>query len=141
VEPKRLYLSNDKVLGGVCGGIAEFFNVDPTLVRLLWVLFTLLHGIGLLLYLVALFIIPANPHKSDNSREIGTTVRDSWNRIVDRTRPNHNSESSRNRILGLVLLAVGAVLLLLKIAPRVSWQIVWSLLFIGLGLFLIVKSD
>ncbi len=56
---KRLYRSTkDKVLGGVCGGVAEYFEVDPVIVRLLWVLLTLAWGAGLLLYIIAWIIVP-----------------------------------------------------------------------------------
>ena len=66
-KPKRLYRSGkDRILGGVCGGIAEYFNVDPVLVRLLWVLISLAWGTGILLYIIAWIIIPGNPkHKWD----------------------------------------------------------------------------
>lgn len=62
---KRLYRSgNDRLLGGVCGGIAEYLGVDPVLIRLLWVIFILLWGIGILAYIIAWIIIPRNPrHK------------------------------------------------------------------------------
>lgn len=57
---KRLYRSRgDKMLGGVCGGIAEYFNMDSSLVRILWVLFTLMGGSGLLIYLICLVVIPS----------------------------------------------------------------------------------
>ncbi|MFT4261315.1 MAG: PspC domain-containing protein [Candidatus Woesearchaeota archaeon] len=61
---KLLYLSEDKkIVAGVCGGIGEYFDVDPVLVRFLWVLFTLLlFGTGVLAYLIAWIIIP---NKSD----------------------------------------------------------------------------
>ena len=70
--PKRLYRSGkDKMLAGVCGGIAEYFNVDPTLIRLLWVGFTLLTFVplaaGIIFYIIAWVIIPRNPyHKWEN---------------------------------------------------------------------------
>jgi phage shock protein C len=62
---KRLYRSSkERILGGVCGGIAEYLNVDPTIIRLLWVLFILGFGTGILAYLIAWIIIPRNPkHK------------------------------------------------------------------------------
>ncbi len=57
-EP-RLYLSNtDKKLAGVCGGLAEYFNVDPTVVRLAWVIFTLTYGTGLIAYIICALVIP-----------------------------------------------------------------------------------
>ncbi len=62
---KRLYRSGeDKILGGVCGGIAEYLNVDPVIIRLLWVIAALFWGAGILAYIIAWIIIPRNPaHK------------------------------------------------------------------------------
>ncbi len=58
-EPKRLYLSDkNRVIGGVCGGIGEYFGVDPVIVRLLWVIFALVYGSGVFAYLIAWLIIP-----------------------------------------------------------------------------------
>ncbi|MDO5389714.1 MAG: PspC domain-containing protein [Eubacteriales bacterium] len=58
----RLYKSNEnKMIEGVCGGIAEFFGIDPTLVRLGWVLFCILGGSGILAYIIAAIIIPCSP--------------------------------------------------------------------------------
>ena len=59
---KKLYKSNrSKMLCGVCGGVGEFFNIDPTLVRLGWVVFCALGGSGILAYIIAAIIIPHNP--------------------------------------------------------------------------------
>ncbi len=56
---KRLYRSRtQRMLGGVCGGIAEYFDIDVTLVRLGWALVTLLYGTGLIAYLIAWVIVP-----------------------------------------------------------------------------------
>ncbi|MBD3155315.1 MAG: PspC domain-containing protein [Candidatus Aenigmarchaeota archaeon] len=64
-KTKRLYRSGkNKVIAGVCGGIGEYFNIDPVIVRLVWVLFALAYGSGLLAYIIAWIIIPKNPkHK------------------------------------------------------------------------------
>ena len=62
MEGKRLYKSaTDKKIAGVCGGIAEYFNVDATLIRLAWVLFCALGGSGLLAYIIMALIIPRQP--------------------------------------------------------------------------------
>lgn len=59
---KRLYKSKtDKKLDGVCAGIANYFNIDPTLIRLAWVVFALACGSGLLVYILAAIIIPREP--------------------------------------------------------------------------------
>lgn len=59
---KRLYRSTtDKKLSGVCAGIAEYFGIDPTLVRLGWAFMVLCLGFGVLAYIVAALIIPEKP--------------------------------------------------------------------------------
>ncbi len=58
---KKLYKSNtDKKIDGVCGGIAEYFDIDPTIVRLAFVLFACMGG-GILAYIVCMLIIPSKP--------------------------------------------------------------------------------
>ena len=60
---KRLYRNtSDQMLAGVCSGIGEYFNIDPTLIRLGWVVFSLAGGSGLLAYIIAAIIIPEKPH-------------------------------------------------------------------------------
>jgi len=61
---KRLYRSkNDIIMGGVCGGMAEYMEVDPTAVRLIWILITLVTGLfpAIIVYLIAWIIIPQRP--------------------------------------------------------------------------------
>jgi phage shock protein C len=61
-QVKRLYRSRDEqMLAGVCGGVAEYFDVDPTLIRLLFVLLALAGGPGLLAYLILWIVIPERP--------------------------------------------------------------------------------
>jgi phage shock protein PspC (stress-responsive transcriptional regulator) len=59
---KRLYRSrSDRKIAGVCGGIAEHFGWDPTLVRLGWVVLTLMGGSGVLIYLILWLVMPESP--------------------------------------------------------------------------------
>jgi len=56
---RKLYLSDtNKKLGGVCGGVGEYFGIDPTIVRLLWFLSIFLSGVGLLAYFIAWIVMP-----------------------------------------------------------------------------------
>ena len=66
MQKKKLYLSNkDKKISGFCGGLAQYFNIDPTLVRLFYVLITLLSlGFGIIFYIIASLIVPRNPDKN-----------------------------------------------------------------------------
>ena len=68
-ERKRLYKSTvDKKVFGVCGGVAEYFHVDSTIIRLLVVLFCLMAGTGVIIYLAAALIVPENPNPNAAAR-------------------------------------------------------------------------
>jgi len=82
-EPKKLYRSRKyRVLAGVCGGIGEYFNVDPNIFRFLWVLACFAGGVGVIGYIIALIMIPEVPANVENeervptksSREIGMLI-------------------------------------------------------------------
>jgi len=63
MEPKKLYRSENRIVGGVCAGIAEYFNIDPTLVRVLYLIISLFSAAfpGLIIYLIMLLVIPNKP--------------------------------------------------------------------------------
>ena len=59
---KKMYrIENGKMIAGVCGGIAKQFEIDPTVVRLAWVIFSAMGGSGVLAYIIAAIIIPIEP--------------------------------------------------------------------------------
>jgi phage shock protein C len=71
---KRLYRSrNERIFGGVCGGLGGHIEVDPNIIRLVWVIVTLISlGIGLIVYLAAWIIIPESPDES--TQQTATTT-------------------------------------------------------------------
>jgi phage shock protein PspC (stress-responsive transcriptional regulator) len=60
--PKKLYKSRNKWLAGVAGGVAEYFNIDPTIVRVIWLILALAYGAGILAYIIAWLVVPKNPN-------------------------------------------------------------------------------
>lgn len=62
MEKKLTKSATNRKIAGVCGGIAEYFNIDATIVRLLWVACVLLAGTGLLLYIIAALVMPEDPN-------------------------------------------------------------------------------
>src|SRR6266849_3435682 len=97
ISSRRLYKSrHNRIIDGVCGGVAEYFGVDPTVVRILWVLVSLLGGSGLVLYIVAMIVMPANPdHLAQPSTSSPLTAM-----------------SDRKRYWGIVLILVGVFVLM-----------------------------
>jgi len=68
---KKLYLSDtDRKIGGVCGGLGEYYDKDSTLFRVLFVAITIFFGIGILLYLIMWLIIPRKPKNIDTSESL-----------------------------------------------------------------------
>ena len=66
MEKKKLYKSRkNKMIGGVCGGLAEYFNMDPTIVRIVAALLCLLKGAGLIVYIIACLVMPYNDEVFD----------------------------------------------------------------------------
>ncbi len=60
---KRLYKSrNNKMISGICGGIGEYFNIDPTIVRLIWVVLSFAWFSGIVAYIICIFVIPDAPY-------------------------------------------------------------------------------
>ena len=98
---KRLYRSRkNRVLAGVCGGLGEYLNIDPVVVRLIWVAISLVWGFGIILYVIAALIIPEEPAAASL-----TTTSTSGSQPP----PVTSSDSSRAliAILGIIALVAG----------------------------------
>lgn len=90
---KRLYISNtDKKIAGVCGGIAEYFGIDSTLVRLAWILFIFAGGAGIIGYILAALIMPKPPvnHGLNKSSE---EMEEDYVDLEEVEEPHHYEES------------------------------------------------
>ena len=69
MNEKRLYRSGtERMIGGVCGGLAEFFNIDPTIVRLIFVILLLTGSAGFWIYLILLVVVPEESRSNEQSR-------------------------------------------------------------------------
>ena len=67
---KRLYRSRtDRQVAGVCGGVADYLSLDPTIVRVIWVILTLAGGPGLILYIILALVVPEEPEFVQTSAE------------------------------------------------------------------------
>jgi len=141
---RRLYKSSrDKVLAGVCGGIGEYFDVDPVIIRILWVVSALFGGVGVLAYIIAAIIIPEEGMDADKRAEYG----DRAGRAraggagagtgTGKTSGMSSKESSRT--IGAVLIALGAFFLLREFMPWISGGLLASALFIAIGILILVR--
>jgi len=128
---KRLYKSRrDKIIDGVCGGIAEYFDIDPTIVRILWILLIFMGGSGIILYIAAMIIVPPNP--AHINLPPSERIRGKTDAAV---------------LFGAVFVILGVLILLdnLHLVPwhfwRFSWEVVISIVLILAGLLLILRPS
>jgi len=143
---KRLYKSTDnKVFAGVCGGIGEYFAIDPVIIRLLWVAFTLMAGAGLIAYIVAAFIIPHNPEyvpiESTHTR-IGD---DGEELTADEIKERERMEARKNTrgalyTLGIALIVLGLIIFLRSYIPWIPEETFLVFLLIGIGVYLVIDK-
>lgn len=121
-EPPRLYRSSsNRMIGGVCGGLGEYFNIDPTIVRLAWIAFAFMGGSGILAYLIAWVVIP----------EQGSTPGQGSSR-----RYNHKDTSL---FLGTLLIIFGGLFLIRKFVPIFDLNLIWPLFLILFGVYLLSR--
>ncbi|KHO62124.1 phage shock protein C (PspC) family protein [Thermoanaerobacter sp. YS13] len=134
---RKLYRSREqKMLGGVCGGIAEYFDVDVTLVRLICLL-AIFSGFGLIPYIIAWIIIPENPYQLKRKiiDEEPKTEEQQDNAVETEDKTN-----KANEILGWFLVIFGVLLLLNRLLPWLSFKIIWPVLLIIIGLWILFKK-
>jgi len=149
---KKLYRSRkDQIIGGVCGGIAEYFGIDPTLVRLAFVLFALIEGAGIIAYIIAWIIIPERPEgRSSKSEEevydveLNSEDEDEEGEYkAEENSSSHDQKKSkeqRKRILGLILVVLGIFFIIDSWIPGLYWRRFWPVVLIGLGALLIYRE-
>ena len=151
--PQNIYKSRtNKVFAGVCGGLAEYFKVDATLIRLAWALAFFVGGSGFILYILAMIIIPEGP--VEQVRQNATT---SPAVVIDDEEDEEgkgqvpppfgatngqksNGDEKRHQILGLILVAIGGYFLLERFFPVFDFNNWWPLILVVLGVFILIKG-
>jgi len=153
---KRLYRSrSDRMIWGVCGGLAKYFNIDPTIVRLIAVLSIFLHGLGILAYIILALVVPL---ESSKATEPGDTIRENVEEMkktaselggklrstfttekgAPTVAPKANSRSLS--ILGVILIVFGLIFLLgsfFNLFWWFNWSHLWPLILVVIGVLII----
>lgn len=149
-QSKKLYRTvNDKVIAGVAGGLAEYFDVDVVIFRLLFVLLFFFGGGGLLAYIIMWIVVPAKrvPFQYTNSSsapQYGTTGQDAnaGNNPAD-PKATHaatakkSTPSNASLVAGILLIVMGVLFLINRMIPWVDLGNFWPVLLIIGGFFII----
>lgn len=155
---KKLYRSNtDKMIGGVSGGIAEYFEIDPTIVRILFVLAVFFGGGGLIAYIILWIIVPEKPYvfpgmqqphqenqnnstqssqSTENKEQSSGSSNDPFNYAAFQQKQKSNTGS----VAGIVLVVIGALFLLNNFIPRFNFGDFWPFILIAVGIALLLNA-
>lgn len=144
---KKLYRSSkDRMLGGVAAGLGEYFDIDATLVRVIFVVTLFLGGTGVLAYIILWIIVPEEPiifnkptgesseTKTEPPKQENQFDSNAYYSSLDRQRER------RRNVAGFILLGLGLIFLADNFIPRVRFGDFWPLILIGAGILVLINS-
>ena len=138
---KRLFRTvKGKMIGGVCSGLAEYFNIDPVLIRLVFVILVLHSGIGVLAYIILWIVVPQRVETfTTDAASAGAAGGDihidpgDTNTFTAPDSPATASSGRSSMIGGIALIVIGALFLLDNFVPHFGFDDFWPLVLIAIG--------
>jgi len=155
---KRLYRSrDDRMIAGVCGGLAEYFNMDPTIVRIIFVLLIFANGLGILAYIIMAIVVPLTGSKvtepkeaikenveeiKETATELGHEIRSTFTGEETKTEEESKIHQRRRSLFGIILIVLGVLFLMgsLNLFPWFHWGYLWPLILVAVGLIIIFSA-
>jgi len=152
---KRLYRSRtDRMIWGVCGGLAKYFNMDPTIIRVIAVLLIFANGLGILAYIIMAIVVPAEGSKAEttekmvreNMEEMKETAdkigREIHSTLAEEKEKEAKAHHYRRNILGVILIVLGIVFLVgsFNLFWWFHWGNLWPLILVAIGVLIIVSA-
>ena len=139
---KRLYRSTThKVIGGVAGGLGDYLDIDPVLIRIAFVVALFFGGAGLLAYIIAWIIIPEQPRESTMSTPIDPQQSTVPPQPQPPQPPMHEHRHGHGNIVGgLVLLVIGFLFLAENFLPDFHFGDWWPLILVAIGVGLLYRA-
>lgn len=123
----------NKAIGGVCSGLANYFDMDPAFWRVLFFFLFFFGASGLLIYLILWAVMPSKKDYSEPSAEV--------QHAVSTDPSNELKKKNGNMAAGLILIVIGIVCLVGRYIPEINWRTAWPILLIILGLVLIIPIN
>lgn len=155
---ERLYRTrDDKVIGGVAGGLGRYLNLDPVLIRILFVIFSFFNGLGILLYIILWIVVPEDESPefaasassgSEKSSSTSANADDEKNeenesettqQTIREQPPKQNSGRGKN-VIGIILIGLGFLFLLDRFFGSIDFYDIFPFVMIILGISLLWNS-
>lgn len=154
---KRLYRSRtDRMIWGVCGGLAKYFNLDPTIIRILFVLLIFASGVGIIAYIIMAIVVPLEETRAtqpgdvvrenveemkETASQMGRELRSAFGEQKERPR-EQTLQQRRHTAFGVILIIIGVLVLLgtLNLFWWWRWSNFWPVIIIAIGILVILGS-
>ena len=155
---RRLYRSqSDRMIWGVCGGLAKYFDIDSTIVRIIAVLLIFANGVGILAYVIIAIVVPLESSKvttpkevmqenvedmKETASELGREIRSTLVGEVGESEEEAKVHHRRRNILGIILVVLGVLFLLgsLNLFRWFHWGNLWPLILVAVGVSIIISA-
>lgn len=142
------------MIAGVCAGLADYFAIDPVIIRIAFVLLSFAHGLGILLYIVLWLLVPEKPLESEEEGEMPAPKAPKKEKAIPHDEPlevkidleelRSRRQARRERsgvTAGLLLVALGTIFLIQNFIPDLSIGRLWPVLLLALGLGMVWKAS
>lgn len=142
IKEKTLYRSKtNRLIGGVCGGLGEYFLIDPTVIRIIFILISIFGGGGILLYLILWLIIPSDKGKKVSVQENAEEIKEEAKDILEKGKYYAKKDEGRY-VFGLMLALIGFLFLLENFGVLRIEQFfkLWPLILIIIAFGIIFKK-
>jgi phage shock protein C len=134
---KRMYRSHkEKMIGGVCGGIAEYFDIDPVFVRILFVVAVFAGGSGILAYIICWIVIPQQPY-TISATPTAAAPQEGQPQPPPVLEPSTHKGSMN---AGIVLIIIGGLFLAGNFLPHFHFRDFWPIIMILLGIAILTRA-
>jgi len=141
------------MLAGVCGGLAEYFLIDPVIIRVLFVVITLGAGVGILGYIILWIVVPESPivirSSSSPFSEGQTQTSQVYQEVHESNQKNENayeekqqSHSHKGRVfISALLILIGVLWFINNIIPGVNFGHLWPLILVAIGILILLQTN
>ena len=155
---RRLYRSrSDRMLWGVCDGLAKYFDIDPVIIRLIFVLSIFISGLGILAYIILAIVLPLENSKAtepkdtikenveemkETASELGREIRSTLAGEEDESEEVAKIRHRRRNLFGIILIVLGVLFLLgsFNLFWWFNWGNLWPLILVVIGVLIILSA-
>lgn len=140
-QPKLHRSRTDKIIAGVCGGVAETYDIDPTLVRVIFIILAFWGGVGIILYLLGIIFMPYPGEESRvDAKEIGDRIEKVANDIRENLEKRPRRHYRGGEIFAVIIILLGILLLLRNLFPWMGAHLFWPIILILIGVLILTAG-